>query len=170
MRRFFKGFVYAGRGIAACVRSERNFRFHLWAGVLVFWLAARYYPLTRGEWAALALTVALVLALEAVNSAVERAVAKPDAAHDAFAGLAKDMAAGAVLLAALGAVAVGLALFWRPAVFGEIWVAWRAQPLRAVSLAGYFAAGAGFVFAPEAAKRKPADEKTDRQLTKRTGK
>lgn len=161
MRRFWMGFVFAGRGIAACVRAERNFRFHLWAGALVLWMAARYYPFTAAEWAVLLLGVALVLALEAVNSAIERAVAAPDRAHDAFAGQAKDMAAGAVLLGCVGAAAMGVALFWRPAVLGAIWAAWLAHPLRPLALVCYLTIGGRLVFCPPWRQRAPQRQTAD---------
>ena len=110
MRRFLRGFRYAWAGIVAAVRTERNFRFHLCAGAYVLWFS-RYYAFTRAEYALLALSIGGVMALELVNSAVERAVDKPDVAHWRAAGSAKDMAAGAVLVFSLAAAAVGIALF-----------------------------------------------------------
>ena len=64
------------------------------------------------ETALIALCVAAVLALELVNSAIERAVDKPDTTHWWSAGAAKDMAAGAVLVMAIGTVVVAVCLFW----------------------------------------------------------
>ena len=58
------------------------------------------------------LCVAAVMALELMNSAVERAVDKPDTTHWWTAGAAKDMAAGAVLVMAIGTVIVAVCLFW----------------------------------------------------------
>ena len=110
MRRFLRGFRYAWAGIVAAVRTERNFRFHLCAGAYVLWFS-RYYAFTRAEYALLALSIGGVMALELVNSAVERAVDKPDVALWRAAGSAKDMAAGAVLVFSLAAAAVGIALF-----------------------------------------------------------
>ena len=110
MRRFLRGFRYAWAGITAAVRTERNFRFHLCAAVFVLWFS-RYYSFTKVEYALLALCVGGVMALELVNSAVERAVDKPDVAHWRAAGSAKDMAAGAVLVFSMAAAVVGLCLF-----------------------------------------------------------
>ena len=146
LKRFLKGFVYAAAGICRCVREERNFRFELCAGALVVWFGMRYFAFSGTQWAVLLLTVAAVLALEAVNSAIERAVAGPDAPHDAFAGQAKDMAAGAVLLVCCGAVGVGAALFWQPSVWKEIFCGWAQYPYRPVLLAGYLTGSAVFVF------------------------
>lgn len=146
MHRFFKGFVYAAKGIALCVRKERNFRFHLCAAALVFFLAGRYYAFDALRWAVLFVTVFGVLALEAVNSAIERAVGLPDERHDALAGQAKDLAAGAVLLFCVGAVCVGAALFWQPDVFCAILEDWFRHPAVPVLLTVYAAAAGMFVF------------------------
>ena len=146
MRRFLKGFVYAAKGIVLCVRQERNFRFHLCAAAAVIFFAARYYAFDAVRWAVLFLTVFGVLALEAVNSAVERAVGLPDEQHDALAGQAKDLAAGAVLLFCIGAVCVGAALFWKPEVFRAILADWSEHPLIPVLLAVYAAVSSVFVF------------------------
>ena len=146
MRRFFKSFAYAAKGIALCVQKERNFRFHLCAAVLLIFLAARYYSFDAVRWAVFFITVFGVLALEAVNSAVERAVGLPDERHDALAGQAKDIAAGAVLLFCMGAVCVGAALFWQPEVFRAILSDWLRHPAVPVLLAVYAAAAVVFVF------------------------
>ena len=100
LTRFARGFVYAYNGIRAAIREERNFRFHLCAAFYAF-LAAFWAELAPVEVALVAVCVAAVLALELVNSAIERAVDKPDTTHWWTAGAAKDMAAGAVLVMAL---------------------------------------------------------------------
>ena len=61
--------------------------------------------------ALLSVCIFAVIAMELMNSAVERAVDKPDTTHWWSAGAAKDMAAGAVMLTAIGAVCVGVCLF-----------------------------------------------------------
>lgn len=103
--RFGKGFVYAWNGIRAAVQEERNFRFHLSAAVYAV-AAAILAELDAVGMALILLCIFLVLAMELMNSAVERAVDKPDTTHWWSAGAAKDMAAGAVLITALGAACV----------------------------------------------------------------
>ena len=71
---------------------------------------------------------AAVLALELVNSAIERAVDKPDTTHWWTAGAAKDMAAGAVLVMAIGTVIVAVCLFWPR--LDILWAAFTARPTR----------------------------------------
>ena len=76
LTRFARGFVYAYNGIRAAVQEERNFRFHLCAAFYAF-VAAFWAELDPVETALIALCVAAVLALELVNSAIERAVTSP---------------------------------------------------------------------------------------------
>ena len=108
-KEFLKGFGYAVQGIVVAVKQERNLRFHLCAGGYALVLSC-FYPFSASEYGLLFLTIGLVIALELVNSAVERAVDQPDVAHWRAAGSAKDMAAGAVLVFSAAAVVVGLCL------------------------------------------------------------
>ena len=127
LARFGRGFVYAWNGICAAVREERNFRFHLCAAVYVFaaaWLA----ELDRQSVALLALCVFSMLGMELMNSAVERAVDKPDTTHWWSAGAAKDMAAGGVLATAVGTVVVGVCLFGRAETLRLLWARVTASP------------------------------------------
>lgn len=146
--RFIQSFVFAGRGLWFCLRHERNFRVHLTAAVYVL-LLAPYFALGRGEWAALLLVLAMVLAAEAVNTAVEQAVNLASPYRRTRARVAKDVAAGAVLLCSLAAVGVGAALFWQPAAWRTLWadfVRWPVKPALlalSVPLAVWFIACGG---------------------------
>ena len=114
---FLRSFVYAGRGIWFCIRHERNFRIHMVAAAYVL-IFAPYFSLTRGEWAALLAIIGLVTAAEAVNTAVEQTVNLAAPGRRTRARVAKDAAAGAVLLCAVAAVAAGVLLFAR----WEVWL------------------------------------------------
>lgn len=114
---FLRSFVYAGRGIWFCIRHERNFRIHMVAAAYVL-IFAPYFSLTRGEWAALLAIIGLVTAAEAVNTAVEQTVNLAAPGRRTRARVAKDAAAGAVLLCAVAAAAAGVFLFAR----WEIWL------------------------------------------------
>lgn len=144
MKSFLRGFVYAGRGLWFCVRHERNFRVHLAVGAYVLVLAP-YFSLSRGEWAALLAVIALVLAAEAVNTAVEQAVNLASPQRRMRARVAKDVAAGAVLLCALFAVGAGIALFARPDVWRAILADWRAQLWKPAALAVSLPAALWFI-------------------------
>lgn len=136
IKRFGRGFIYAWNGIRAAVQQERNFRFHLCASCYVF--AASYLAeLSEVEWALIFLCVTAVLGMELMNSAVERAVDKPDTTHWWSAGAAKDMAAGGVLLVALGALAVGICLLGSrlPLIWGKLALSPWAWGLLLLSLA-----------------------------------
>jgi len=148
--RFLKGFFYAGRGIALVV-WERNFRFHLCAAAFVIFFAARFYDFSRGEWAALLLTCGAVLSLEAVNTAIERLCDKISPEQDPKIGAVKDIAAGAVLISAIIAAAVGVCLFWNTERFAEI-AAFFSQPARLIVLAAAVAGAWCLVFLPKSKK------------------
>ena len=113
------GFTVAVRGIWRCMREEWHFRFHVVAAVYVSAFTP-YFSLSRAEGAVLALTIAAVLAAELINSAVERAVDRIGTEQHPLSGLAKDMAAGAVLTVAVAAIVVAILLFWKPDVWAQI--------------------------------------------------
>ncbi|GAA4351221.1 diacylglycerol kinase family protein [Hymenobacter saemangeumensis] len=109
-RRRIASFGHAVRGVWAALRSEVHLRFHALATVVAIGLGL-YCGISRLEWALVALAIAGVWAAELMNTAIEAItdLASPD--YHPLAGKAKDVAAGAVLLAALGALAVGLLVF-----------------------------------------------------------
>lgn len=152
MKKFLKGFIYAGRGVWLCL-GERNFRFHLCAAAFVTFFAAKFYELSRGEWAALLLTFAAVFSLEAVNTALERLCDRVSPEKNTLVGECKDIAAGAVLIAAVFAVGVGIALFADAerlsAAFSYFLGAWY----RIVLLLLAFGAAGCFVLLPERKKK-----------------
>lgn len=143
LKRFGHGFVYAWNGIRAAVQEERNFRFHLAAACYVY--AAVYLAeLDATGVALITLCVFAILAMELMNSAVERAVDKPDTNHWWSAGAAKDMAAGAVLVTALGAVVVGVCLLGPR--LDVIWARAVSSPWQAALWLASLAAAYCFVF------------------------
>jgi diacylglycerol kinase len=110
LQKRIKSFGYAFKGIASLFASQPNARIH--AVVLSFVVAAGFYfKIDKTEWLAVVLIAALVLSAEAMNTAVEFVVDLVSPDYHPLAGKAKDVAAGAVLLAAFGAVVVGLIIF-----------------------------------------------------------
>jgi diacylglycerol kinase len=110
-RRFrWRGFADAWNGLRLLVRTQPNARVHL-AATIAAWLLAAFLRLSFGEWAALVTVTALVWVAEALNSAVEMIVDLVSPERQPLAGWAKDVAAGAVLLAAIAAMIVGMILF-----------------------------------------------------------
>lgn len=100
----------AWRGIRMALGSERHLRVHLAALALVA-LAGLYFRITSLEWALVLLISALVIALELANAALERTLDRLHPGEHPMIGAAKDIMAGAVLVAALAAVIVGLLVF-----------------------------------------------------------
>jgi len=105
-----RGFVDAFRGIGLVLWTQANARIHAAATVLVT-AAGLWLHLSRSEWIEIAGVVTMVWVSEAVNTAVEFTIDLVSPEHRRLAGWAKDAAAGAVLLASIGAVVVGLLIF-----------------------------------------------------------
>ena len=105
-----RSFGFAFAGVGYLLRTQRNFRIEvvIGAGAIGAGMFARFAP---WEWAVLVLTIAMVLILEAVNTAIENAVTLASPSFNPRARAAKDVSAAAVLIAALASVAVGVALF-----------------------------------------------------------
>lgn len=104
------------RGIWCSLRSERNMRIHLTATLYVAF-AAYSLRLSRIETALLALTIGMVISAEALNTAIEKHCDFNQKHYCGPIRNVKDIAAGGVLVAALAAIAVGIAIFWRPVLW-----------------------------------------------------
>ncbi|MBQ7268627.1 MAG: diacylglycerol kinase family protein [Bacteroidales bacterium] len=105
-----RSFADALRGIVLLVVREPHARIHLLAAVLVI-AAGIVFKLSAWEWVAAIFAIGLVFAAEAFNTAIERLCDVVQPARDARIRDIKDLSAGAVLLCALTAAAIGLILF-----------------------------------------------------------
>jgi diacylglycerol kinase (ATP) len=108
--RRWRSFGHAAQGLARLVRGEIHARIHLIATMIVF-LTGWQMRLTAEDWRWLITACALVWLAEALNTAVERLADRVCATHDPAIGAAKDLAAGAVLVAAIAALAIGGSIF-----------------------------------------------------------
>lgn len=108
--RHLETFAHAFRGIASMVATEPNARVHALATIVVV-LGGVFMGVSRMEWLALTLAIGAVWAFEAMNTAVEALcdLVSPD--FHPQVKRAKDVAAGAVLLAALTAIVVAVLVF-----------------------------------------------------------
>jgi diacylglycerol kinase (ATP) len=105
-----ESFNYAVEGIIHVLRTHRNMRIHFAAAAAVMILAL-WIGVDRIELVVLLLAIAFVLIAEMINSAIEAAIDVATSSFDPLAKLAKDIAAGAVLIAAVNAIAVGYLVF-----------------------------------------------------------
>jgi diacylglycerol kinase len=104
-----RSFRFSLEGVSYVIRTQRNARIELAIGIAIVVLAA-WLRVTAIEWAVLVLAMALVLALEALNTAIELAVTLASPELDPLAKAAKDVSAAMVLIAALASIVVGLVI------------------------------------------------------------
>jgi diacylglycerol kinase (ATP) len=107
---FLRSFSFAGQGAWHVIRTQRNMRVHLAAAAcaIAVGLALRISP---ADWACVIITIGVVLAAETLNTVVE---ALTDLCTDEFhplAKIAKDAAAGAVLIVSVAAASVAIVIF-----------------------------------------------------------
>lgn len=145
MRAFLNSFVCAARGVWQAICKERNLRFHLCAAFYVY-LFSLFYPFEKLEYIVLTLIIAVVLAAELFNSCIERLVDWLHPETNKTAGLVKDIAAGAVLVACIGALACGVWLFWDLSVLQMIGRFFLLQPVNILLLAVSLALSIWFIF------------------------
>lgn len=120
-----KSFEYANKGLRAAMKSQKNFRFQLCVAVFVIF-AAVILKFTRLELCITIFAIGFVLVAELFNSVIEFAL---DALYhnkrNTLVGLAKDMSAGAVMVATCCSVVIGIILFAQHIfdlfVLGYIW-------------------------------------------------
>lgn len=110
MERFLRSFRYAAAGVSWMLRHQQNMRVHVAAATIVVALGLGLgVPLS--QWAALVFAICLVIVAEALNSAIEVVmdIVHPD--HHDMVKVVKDVMAGVVLVAAIGAAAIGGLVF-----------------------------------------------------------
>jgi diacylglycerol kinase len=110
MHRLIRSFGFAFSGIGHGLRTQANLRIQILAaaGVIV---AGLLLQISAIEWAVLAVTIMIVMSAELFNTAIEAAVDRAGDEPHPLSKIAKDTAAGAVLIGALGSVIVGLLIF-----------------------------------------------------------
>ena len=109
----FHSFRYAIAGIRHMIRAENNAKIHLLATILVI-IFASWLGVSRTEWAILILAMTIVWIGELFNTAIEAIVDMVSPEFHPLAKIAKDTAAGATLIAAIGAATVGFIIMLPP--------------------------------------------------------
>lgn len=144
-RSLWQSLCCALRGLWICLLRERNLRIHICGLCYVIWLG-RVLEVDVTRWAVLMLTCSTVFVAELLNSAVETLVDSVTHRYAAFARMAKDIAAGAVLVSAIFALVVGWLVF-EPLKAAPVLMAWLSQSLvRLVLLVGSVCFSLAFIF------------------------
>lgn len=110
VREIIDTFNYAFEGLIYVFFTQKNMRFHFIAAIAVLTFSL-FSSISRLELLILFLTISLVLVLEMVNTAIEKVVDLYTSHYDPLARIAKNVAAGAVLVASVNAVIVGYFIF-----------------------------------------------------------
>lgn len=106
----FRSFSFAMTGIRSAIRTERNMKIHVTFSVLVIGSGA-FFEISKTEWLLVFIAIGGMLALELVNTAIERVVDLVTKEFHPLAKQAKDLAAGAVFIFALISVLIGVLIF-----------------------------------------------------------
>ena len=105
-----QSFNWAFEGVIHVLRTERNMRIHFALATAVLILAFSY-GVTKLELMALLIAISFVLIAEMVNTAIEATIDLATTSFDPLAKMAKDIAAGAVLIASVNAILIGYLVF-----------------------------------------------------------
>ena len=138
-------FKYAFRGLAYCVGGERNLRIHMVVAGYVAYFSS-FYELAKGQVAILMVSISLVIICEMLNTAIEALVDRVAPTYDSMARIAKDVAAGAVLVSALFSILVGWILLWDVPTIGLIAISIVVSPVSLFTHATALAASVYFIF------------------------
>ncbi|MED1783018.1 diacylglycerol kinase family protein [Brevibacillus fortis] len=118
-RRLTRSFTYALQGISYTVRTQRNMQIHVAAAIMVL-AAAWWLQIPRSDVLLVLFSIGLVTSLELVNTAIEAVVDLASPEWHAKAKIAKDVGAGAVLVAAILSFIVGVLVFGQP-LLQKVW-------------------------------------------------
>lgn len=110
LRKWVESANYAIEGILHAAKTERHLRYHFYAAVLIL-LLSLILGIPRSEFIAIAIVAIIVLSVEMLNTAIEATVDIIFKEYDNRAKIIKDIAAGAVLTASIGAAVVGYIIF-----------------------------------------------------------
>jgi diacylglycerol kinase len=110
MKNFLKSFLFAFHGIRSAFGEQRNLKVQTLVALIAIG-GSFYFDITPIEWCLVLFSIALVLSLELMNTAIEDAVDLVTSEWKPLAGKIKDMAAGAVLVASVIAVIIGVIVF-----------------------------------------------------------
>ena len=111
VKKLVDSFNYAIEGIIYSIRTQRNMKIHMFTTILVL-TATFFYDLSKIELLIITITITLVIMAEMINTAVECAIDATTNFYHPLAKIAKNVAAGAVLVTAINSVLVAYVIFW----------------------------------------------------------
>lgn len=111
LKKMVDSFNHAIDGIIYTVRTQRNMRIHMIITLFIL-MACLLFDVSKEEFLILAITITMVIGAELFNTAIEATVDMTTNYYHPLAKIAKNVAAGAVLLTAINAVCVGYIIFW----------------------------------------------------------
>lgn len=110
MKKFFRSFKYALEGIFRGIKEEQNMKIHIAIMILVI-IFGILLKISKVEWIICIALFGLVISMELINTAIENAVDLITKEKNEQAKIAKDVAAGAVLVSAIASAIIGLIIF-----------------------------------------------------------
>ena len=131
MKELLKSFGYAFQGVLTALTKERNMRIHIVCMIYMFFFlfAFDFFEITRTQFAILFVACGLVIGAELINTAVEAVVDMHGEEHTKYGKIAKDCAAGAVLIFAVFSVLCGIAIMYQPKAFNLLFEYFVSNPL-----------------------------------------
>jgi len=110
LKQRLNSFKYAFAGILEVIQSQTNMKIHIGAAILTI-IGGFFFSISTIEWCFVVIASLAVMSAEAFNTAIEHLTDLVSPDYHPLAGKAKDAAAGAVLIAAIGAAIIGLLVF-----------------------------------------------------------
>lgn len=110
MKKILKSFKYAFEGIKTGIKEEQNIKIHITIMVLVI-IFGILFKISKAEWIICIILFSLVISMELINTAIENTVDLITKEKNEQAKIAKDVAAGAVLISAIASAIIGLIIF-----------------------------------------------------------
>lgn len=134
MKELVKSFGYAFQGLFTAVKKERNMRIHIVCMIYMYFFlfAFDFFEITRIQLAIIFIANGLVLGAELINTAIESAVDLSGEKHTELGKIAKDCAAGAVLVFTIFAVLCGIAIMYQPDAFQKLFTYFATNPVAIV--------------------------------------
>ena len=137
MKSLIKSFGYAFEGIFTAITKERNMRIHIVCMIYMFFFlfAFDFFEITKTQLAILLIACGQVVAAELINTAIEAIIDSQGEEHTKHGKIAKDCAAGAVLIFTIFSVLCGIAIMYQPKAFELLFAYFIENPIAIVLFA-----------------------------------